>query len=311
MSNYDSLIFIRLAKNLTTGITYKSNFLNVYLFDINPGEITGTETLCTGTTPSIANSTADAALSVNTTYCKVAYQWVTVENSYYYTEIVGATSKTYQPAALPSTITLARKAFTYPYSCYIYSNVVDKTVMACGMFSTNITGTTSIIPNQTATYSVPATVGMQYVWTVTGGTITSGQGANSINVTWDGGGSANLRTTVADYSVSVVETDATPASKTTNQTITMTTTGINKGFGSEGISVFPNPIKNQFIIEMPIVNTAINYTIYSTSGVQMQTGSFNSTSSGNTISTKLPAGMYQLVLNYDGVFTSTRLAVVE
>jgi len=25
----------------------------------------------------------------------------------------------------------------------------------------------------------------------------------------------------------------------------------------------------------------------------------------------LPAGMYQLVLNYDGVFTSTRLAVVE
>ena len=81
--------------------------------------------------------------------------------------------------------------------------------------------------------------------------------------------------------------------------------------GAKGISLFPNPIKNEFTIEMPTINTAVNYTIYSTSGVQMQAGSFNATVAGNTISTQLPAGMYQLVFNYDGVFTITRLAVVE
>lgn len=62
---------------------------------------------------------------------------------------------------------------------------------------------------------------------------------------------------------------------------------------------------------MPTTNTDVNYTIYSATGVQMQSGSFNSITSGNTVSTELPSGMYQLVLNYDGVFTGTRIVVAE
>jgi len=81
--------------------------------------------------------------------------------------------------------------------------------------------------------------------------------------------------------------------------------------GAKGISLFPNPIKNEFTIEMPTVSTSVNYSVYTTTGVQVQSGSFNSASSGNIISAQLPTGIYQLVLNYDGVFTSTRLAVVE
>jgi len=243
----------------------------------------------------------------------LSFQW-TSSTGGTFTDIVGATNSNLTVSNVIVKSYYIRKAI-YTTSTGVTTEYFSKdtllilTPMSCGIFASNITGTTSISPNQTATYSVPATVGMQYVWTVIGGTITSGQGTNSITVLWDGGGSANLRTTVADYSVSVVETDATPTSKTTTQAITMTTTGINKGFASSGISVFPNPTKNQFTIEMPTANTAVNYTVYSTTGVQMQAGTFNAAASGNTITTQLPAGMYQLVLNYDGVFTSTRLVV--
>lgn len=108
---------------------------------------------------------------------------------------------------------------------------------------------------------------MNYLWAVTGGTITGGQGTHSVTIMWDGGASAIS-------SVSITETDATPESRTATQPIATITTGINKGLGSTGISVFPNPIKNQFTIEMPTANTAVYYTVYSTSGVQMQAGSF-------------------------------------
>lgn len=308
----------RKVTDLNTNCVAYSNtlYINTLYPRINPGSVLGNDTLCNGAISSMINSNALPSGGPNNgTDPGFYYSWqqsANNGNNYSdWTDISGATNISYTPGVVTADMYFRRIDWSSVCAYGRYSNVITKKVMNCGTFSTNITGPILITPNLIATYSITPIAGMKYLWAVSGGTITGGQGTYSITILWDGGASANLRTTVADYSVSVVESDATPASKTTNQTITMTTTGINKSFGSEGISVFPNPIKNQFIIEMPIVNTAINYTIYSTSGVQMQTGSFNSTSSGNTISTKLPAGMYQLVLNYDGVFTSTRLAVVE
>ena len=165
-------------------------------------------------------------------------------------------------------------------------------------------------PNQAVAYSVPEQLGMQYQWAVTNGTITGGQGTYSITVVWDDGSAAS-NFSLTGYSVAVTETNDLQALKTTTQLITMLTTDINKGFASTGISVYPNPVKNQFAIEMPTANTNVNYVVYSTSGIQMQSGSFTSAISGNIISTQLPLGINQLVLNYDGVFTSTKLAVIE
>jgi hypothetical protein len=53
--------------------------------------------------------------------------------------------------------------------------------------------------NQTL-YAVPATAGSTYEWTVTGGTISSGQGTNSIQVDWQ-------PATPGLYLVAVRETD--------------------------------------------------------------------------------------------------------
>lgn len=59
--------------------------------------------------------------------------------------------------------------------------------------NTTISGPLSIcFGSPTATYSVPSITGATYNWTITGGTITSGQGTNSINVIWTSTGNKTL-----------------------------------------------------------------------------------------------------------------------
>jgi len=246
--------------------------------------------------------------------------WYTIQWEYSDSEtgvfipISGATNFIYLPPNIQNTIYYRRKYSLDPYSHYggtcnvQLSNAVAINPVMCSTFSSAITGPASVVPHQTSIYSVDESVELEYDWTVWGGDIVSGQGTNTITVLWGEyyppimGGRTN--------GVTLKETDIFYTSNYTYLHVAIAaTTGINKGFASSGVSVFPNPIKNQFTVEMPTANTAVNYTVYSTTGVQMQSGSFSAAASGNTISTQLPAGMYQLVLNYDGVFTSSRLVV--
>jgi gliding motility-associated-like protein len=55
-----------------------------------------------------------------------------------------------------------------------------------------ITGNDSVCDNNIYSYSTPAVAGDTYTWTVTGGTILSGQNTNSINVVWNGVGTGNV-----------------------------------------------------------------------------------------------------------------------
>jgi hypothetical protein len=79
-----------------------------------------------------------------------------------------------------------------------------------------ITGPTPVcqtIGNNTSTYSTANVTGHTYNWTVTGGTIATGQGTNSITVNW---------TTVGAGSVNVVETiTAGGCSANVSQTVTV------------------------------------------------------------------------------------------
>ncbi len=70
------------------------------------------------------------------------------------------------------------------------------------------------VNGSTETYSTPNVAGNTYTWTVTGGTITGGQGTNSITVSW---------TTAGAGSVSVAEAVGTSGcSATATRTITVT-----------------------------------------------------------------------------------------
>ena len=57
---------------------------------------------------------------------------------------------------------------------------------SCG-FTPIISGSSTCCINSQQTYSVPNIAGSTYNWTVTGGTIISGQGTNQITVQWDNG----------------------------------------------------------------------------------------------------------------------------
>ena len=311
-----SIRYKRLTTDVNCPLLSRNDFSYVlHLYKVD--QIVALQKTCSPTTAAtIIDKTVDPLWKNTANWYTIQWESSDSENGTF-TPIVGATNFLYTPI-VQSTIKYYRRSYTADSytggTCAAQlTNVVAINPVTCLTFSSSITGSISVTPNQVATYSVPAQAGMQYLWAVTSGTITGGQGTYTITIMWDGGASANTRTSLVDYSVSVTETNDIHATQTTTQPITLntTTTGINKGFGTSGISVFPNPVKNQFTIEMPTTNTTVNYTVYSTSGVQMQSGSFNAVTSGNTISTQLSAGMYQLVLNYDGVLTSTRLVVVE
>jgi hypothetical protein len=298
----------RKVTDLTNSCSAYSNSVTFSVWSgLYAGSILGDDTLCTGAASSIINSTSLPSGGPNDgTDPGFSYTWQQSTNGGLnysdWTTISGASNTSYNPGVL-TTETQFRRVDESNFCGYgVYSNVITKTVMTCGVFSSDISGPISITPNQTANYSVIPVDGMKYLWAITNGTIMGGQGTNAITVLWNDASTSSL-----DHSVAVTETDATPESRTITQDVTIApTTSINKSFAVSGISVFPNPSRDQFNIVMPHSNTAVTYTLYSTTGVNMQSGSFTSSTSGTAIQTNLPAGIYQLVLSFDGEFTSTR-----
>lgn len=61
--------------------------------------------------------------------------------------------------------------------------------------TTNVSGPIAICENTTASYTTPNVAGNTYAWTVTGGTIASGAGTNSITVDWGLAGNGTVTVT--------------------------------------------------------------------------------------------------------------------
>ncbi|MBI3500657.1 MAG: gliding motility-associated C-terminal domain-containing protein [Bacteroidetes bacterium] len=59
----------------------------------------------------------------------------------------------------------------------------------------SISGPNPLCQNTSGTYSVPASSGSSFSWTVSGGSITSGQGTSSVNVTWGSGPNGTISVT--------------------------------------------------------------------------------------------------------------------
>jgi len=79
--------------------------------------------------------------------------------------------------------------------------------------ATVISGNNTGCEGDNTAYSTPAGTGNSYNWTITGGTITSGQGTNQVQVTWN---------TVGANNISVTETiDATLCATTKNTGVTI------------------------------------------------------------------------------------------
>jgi hypothetical protein len=103
--------------------------------------------------------------------------------------------------------------------------------------STTITGSSSVDPSSAYTYSVPADPNVTYSWSVTNGTINSGQGTNSVSVTFNGSGS-----------VSVSLTDG-GCQGTDTKNVTANPTAIDEAAGINA-SVYPNPSNGIFNLQL-------------------------------------------------------------
>jgi hypothetical protein len=186
------------------------------------------------------------------------------------------------------------------------------TIDPCGGFSTSISGPNPITAGQqNAVYSVFNQAGFTYEWSITGGTIVSGQNTNSVMVDWDPAPvNAIARTTIPVYSISVKETKPSKQSKTTTLNVNELTTGVTKSLAQAGITLFPNPTAESFSIEMPESGIAVNYEIVDLTGLSVAQGNFISSGTAEKITTDFGAGIYQVILRYNNTVTCGRLSKV-
>ncbi|MFM1876045.1 MAG: hypothetical protein RL266_1782 [Bacteroidota bacterium] len=118
--------------------------------------------------------------------------------------------------------------------------------------STSISGGSNVEPGTQYTYSVPQDPNVTYNWTATNGTIVSGQGTNSVDVTWNGSG--NIEVELTDGGCQGVD----------DMDVTAIATGLDEVAGINA-SVYPNPSNGIFTLQLGSTD-AINIRIMDVSG---------------------------------------------
>lgn len=177
---------------------------------LTPGNISGTQTICQGATPTTFSNLLSA-----TSGCSFTYQWQnsTTSATGPWTDIAAATNGTYAPGPLTQTTYYRRSVSD---GCGASDATVTRTVTVnpLPLAAGSITGQTTFCPSQTGVaYSIAAvTNATSYTWSLpTGATIASGSGTNAITV--------NFGTT--NGTISVTPTNACGNGTVASQAVTM------------------------------------------------------------------------------------------
>ncbi len=159
--------------------------------------------------------------------------------------------------------------------------IVNNTIKSLG----NISGQQNVYMHDKHIYSVNNTSASGFVWTVTGGTIISGQGTNAIKVLWD---------TAVTGSISVYAN----CYDTSNLNIYITNS-INSISQQSDIRIYPNPSEGSFNINFNnSVSTKSELSIYNSLGQKvyhtfLQTG----TNQHKVELENVPKGFYYMYIN--------------
>ncbi|MDP3928569.1 MAG: hypothetical protein Q8R57_06065, partial [Bacteroidota bacterium] len=172
--------------------------------------ISGTNEVCVGGTPAtITGSTANGGNGT------ITYLWEssTTSASAGFAAAVGVNNtQNYLPAALTTTTWFRRTASAGVCN----ANITSAIAAVVNPYPTPVvSGSATICTGANATYSIASNSGRTYLWTVNGGTISSGQGTASVQVTWGAAGAGTL--TAYD---SVNATGCATTSSVFNTTIT-------------------------------------------------------------------------------------------
>ena len=112
-----------------------------------------------------------------------------------------------------------------------------------------VSGNLNPNPFVAETYSVGAMVGVTYNWTVTNGTITSGQGTNEVTVEWDGSPTGNISVDLTDGG----------CQGTSERNVNVNPVGI-AGANLNNLKVWPNPSSGIFEISGLIAGSRLEVT---------------------------------------------------
>jgi len=156
-----------------------------------------------------------------------------------------------------------------------------------------ISGPSTVLPFQSASYSVPYIAGNTYSWTVTGGSGTST--TNTINVTWGAGPTGTL-------SVNENNPSGINCASDTSLQVSISSSTLVDPLERKSFSVFPNPSEGAYTITAPGSNIT-QLSIFDVCGRKL----FSTDEVHNPASIQLkdlPAGIYQLRIETgSGLFT--------
>ena len=166
-------------------VTTNSVTITVYA-NFVAGTIAASQSICYNTAPTLLTGTAPTGGTTPYTY-----QWQSSPNGTTWANITGATGLTYQPGVLTAT-THYRLNQTSASGCgTVTTNTVTVTINPLPV--PTITGPTLCGVGTTGNIYTTETGMTGYNWTVSaGGTIASGQGTNSISVTWNTAGAQTV-----------------------------------------------------------------------------------------------------------------------
>ncbi|MDA9198446.1 T9SS type A sorting domain-containing protein [Schleiferiaceae bacterium] len=163
--------------------------------------------------------------------------------------------------------------------------------------SSIIGSTTGVTPMQNYVYLVSQNSGSTYTWSITNGVIVSGQGTNVVTVMWSQASNGML---------SVIESngyceDSTEVAIST--TFSVSETAINPAI------LFPNPTKGMFKIVMNYAEP-VKVHLVDSRGKELSTFSKNSKEIELDAS-EYPAGVYQVILEFENEVQVLRLVVIH
>jgi choice-of-anchor A domain-containing protein len=192
---------------------FNSDVPNCCVNNTNPGAIAGNQSGACGFDPSATTSSSSASGGSGTQ----EYGWeYSTDGGTTWINITGATSTTYNPAAIYVTTNYRRKARRRGCDTWVYSNVITKTVTSSA--TANAGADISQCYSSAFTLSGNTPASSSYAWSVVSGTVKNYNTWNDSEVTVSiaSGTSATLRYTVT--SGSCIATDDVVISNTTDCT---------------------------------------------------------------------------------------------
>jgi hypothetical protein len=158
-----------------------------------------------------------------------------------------------------------------------------------------ITGPRNIALQQVATYSIAAVNGATVNWTVTGGTINSGQGTNSIVVGWG-----------SDPTGKVMVTTNSTCTDTSSIDVSIGV-GLKNEIFSGAYKMYPNPVKDVITVEHVGSLKDVTMSVYDALGRLVYSNRISEDSKTHRISVaNQPNGMYFIeIMSSEGVARNT------